>query len=316
MKQKPCIIPIASGKGGVGKSIITANLAIALASKSLKIIAVDLDLGGANLYTYLGMKNTYKGIGDFLREKDKLKNFLVPTAYKNLSFLPGEGRTTFLANIHYAQKKKLIKELLNLDADCILLDLGAGTSFNTLDFFNLANNGLIITTFETPGILNTLSFIKNYLFRRIKFAVSKNTLLTQTLNNAYKNSNENEALTIRGIIELISEHNKEMAEEIKNLLRNFKPRIVFNQGDSKDELKMLDSIEKAIVKNLSLNVDYFGFIHFDNNMRLSIKNREVLLEKYPNSTASIDIFNLADNIINSKNKFNPNSITDLMRESN
>lgn len=314
MIQKPFIIPVASGKGGVGKSIIAANLGIALANKSFKTIAIDLDLGGSNLYTYLGMKNTYPGIGDYLREKNKLENYLVQTGIKNLSFLPGEGRTTFLANIHYAQKNKLLKELVKLDADYILLDLGAGTSFNTLDFFGLANNGLIVTSFEIPGILNTLSFIKNYLYRKIKFEVNKNTIVSKAINHAYKKSNENEALTIRKIIELISGFDKEMAENIKNLLRSFKPRILFNMGDSRDELKILDNIEKGIVKNLSLNVEYFGFLHFDDNLRLSIKNKEVFLSKYIDSIASVDIHRIADKIIRSENKFNPDSIRSLISE--
>lgn len=314
MIQKPIIIPVASGKGGVGKSILAANLGIALANKSFKTIAIDLDLGGSNLYTYLGMKNTYPGIGDYLREKNKLENYLVPTGIDNLSFMAGEGRTPFLANIHYAQKNKLLKELVKLNADYILLDLGAGTSFNTLDFFGLANNGLIVTSFEITGILNTLSFIKNYLYRKIKFEVNKKTIISKALSQAYKESSENEVLTIRKIIELISGFDKEMAEKIKNLLRNFKPRIIFNMGDSRDELKILDNIETGIVKNLSLNVEYFGFIHFDNNLRLSLKNREVFLSKYFDSIASIDIQRIADKIIRSKNKFNPNSTKDLLNE--
>jgi flagellar biosynthesis protein FlhG len=60
------IIPIAGGKGGVGKTIITANLAIELAKNGKNVVVIDLDLGGSNLHTYLGMKNTKLGIGNFL----------------------------------------------------------------------------------------------------------------------------------------------------------------------------------------------------------------------------------------------------------
>ena len=58
------IIPIASGKGGVGKSVITANLAVNLAERGYKVIAADLDLGGSNLHTCLGLDNNNPGIGD------------------------------------------------------------------------------------------------------------------------------------------------------------------------------------------------------------------------------------------------------------
>jgi flagellar biosynthesis protein FlhG len=65
-RAHPVIIPIASGKGGVGKSFLTANLAMALAAMGHRVIAVDLDLGGSNLHTFLGLANRYPGIGDFI----------------------------------------------------------------------------------------------------------------------------------------------------------------------------------------------------------------------------------------------------------
>ena len=126
------IIPVASGKGGVGKSFISANLAIALAELGHKVIAVDLDFGGANLHSFLGLSNRNPGIGDFLQARiAELDELLVPSDIPNLQFLSGDGKTPFMANIAYAQKIKLISRLKKLPADYILLDLGAGSSFNT-----------------------------------------------------------------------------------------------------------------------------------------------------------------------------------------
>ena len=65
----PTIIPVASGKGGVGKSFLTANLAIALAELGRKVIVADLDLGAANLHTFLGLENHHAGVGDFVKTK-------------------------------------------------------------------------------------------------------------------------------------------------------------------------------------------------------------------------------------------------------
>ena len=82
------IIPIASGKGGVGKSFLAANLAIALAKLGKQVIVADLDFGGSNLHTCLGLNNIYPGIGDFLRARyPKLKDLLVTTDDQNLKFL-------------------------------------------------------------------------------------------------------------------------------------------------------------------------------------------------------------------------------------
>ena len=103
--SQPIIVPIAGGKGGVGKSFLTANLAAALAEMGHRTIAVDADLGASNLHSFLGLPNEYPGIGDFLKARTaELDEMLVPTTIPNLHFLPGEGRTPFMANIPHAQK--------------------------------------------------------------------------------------------------------------------------------------------------------------------------------------------------------------------
>jgi hypothetical protein len=128
------IIPVASGKGGVGKTFIAANLALALAELGHRVVAVDLDFGGANLHSLLGISNRHAGIGDFLKARTaELEDLLVPAGAPNLSFLPGDGKTPFMANIAYAQKIKLMVRIRKLPADFILLDLGAGSSLGGIE---------------------------------------------------------------------------------------------------------------------------------------------------------------------------------------
>ena len=90
------IIPIASGKGGVGKSFLAANLAVALAQLWKKVVVADLDFGGSNLHTCLGLHNNHPGIGDFLRARyGELKDLLVATEEENLKLLAGDVRSPF-----------------------------------------------------------------------------------------------------------------------------------------------------------------------------------------------------------------------------
>ena len=168
MNTTPKIVPIASGKGGVGKTFLTANLAIALAEAGHPTIAVDLDLGGSNLHSFLGLPNRFPGIGDFLKARSaELQELLVDTATHNLRFIPGDGLSPFMANIPHAQKMRLISRVEKLPAEYILLDLGAGTSFNTLDFFLISRHGVVVTKPELPAIMNTLGFLKHLVLRLI-----------------------------------------------------------------------------------------------------------------------------------------------------
>ena len=109
------IIPIASGKGGVGKSFLAANLSIALAGLGKKVIAADLDFGGSNLHSCFGMHNTHPGIGDYLRARyGKLEDLLVETDKDNLQFLAGDARSRFdnsLTNVQYPDRSSFLDNL-------------------------------------------------------------------------------------------------------------------------------------------------------------------------------------------------------------
>jgi flagellar biosynthesis protein FlhG len=122
-----------------------------LAEQGHEAIAVDLDLGSSNLHSFLGLRNEFPGVGDYLRGRPSpLQDFLVETKIPRLKFVPGDGRMPFMANITHHQKRRLIKDLKTLPARYVLLDLGAGSSFNVLDFFKIVGSGIVVTTPEYP----------------------------------------------------------------------------------------------------------------------------------------------------------------------
>ena len=166
--KQPVIIPVASGKGGVGKTLISVNLAYALANLGKKVILMDLDFGGANIHTCMGYSVAPDGIGNFLNQRNsKLPNYILSTGNKNLSFISGDAEMVGIANITAAQKKKLISQIFHLDADYIILDLGAGSSYNTVDFFILSSCGILVAMPELTSILNAYSLLKTSVFRRL-----------------------------------------------------------------------------------------------------------------------------------------------------
>ncbi len=128
----------AGGKGGTGKTAVTANIGVALATMGYRIILVDADLGGANLHTILNIKRPKLTLTDFLnRRVTNLNDILLDTPSENLRLISGGSDMVGLANISFQAKIRLQKHLEMLESDYILIDLGAGTSYNTLDFFIL-----------------------------------------------------------------------------------------------------------------------------------------------------------------------------------
>jgi len=291
------IKPIASGKGGVGKSFLAANLSIALAGLGKKVIAADLDFGGSNLHTCFGMHNTHPGIGDYLRAHyGKLEDLLVKTNTDNLQFLAGDARSPFMANMHHAQKLRLVQNLRKLDCEFLILDLGSGSTFNTLDFFGMTRLGLLVATPEHTSIMNMLTFLKLLAFRVIERTVPKNKSVENKLRELYKLSVREGLLTVRNLLNEISAIDREYAEKAKQNWSLYRPRIVFNKCESPGDLELIKDLQNTLDENLMLHVDFFGCLHSDSAVPKSFLERKPLIESSPSSFIQDDINLLADRI--------------------
>ncbi len=298
MPMEKTIIPVASGKGGVGKSLIVANLSIALAKAGHETVAVDLDLGSSNLHTYLGLANINPGIGDFLKvPKVGLDGYLVDTGIKNFSFLPGDGKSSFMANIPNAQKLRIMREIKKIPARYILIDLGAGSSFNTLDFFGMTNSGFIISTFEYSAIMNVLMFLKNFILRNMKHLARSNRPATKLIEDLCQNSTTSRPFTSELAIEEMEKVDIQVAEELRAFCRNCLPRFVFNMGENPEELKVLNNLHSTIKERLSLETEYVGCVFEDSHVRKSVKEKVPLLSFYEDSIATEGIQSIARRII-------------------
>lgn len=136
----PHICAIGGGKGGSGKTFICANLGVLLAAHGKKVILVDLDLGASNLHTLVGQSSLKTGLHDFLNKSVKdLSLTAQPTDITGLHLISSLRCSIESGNLFYVQKQKIIKAIGRLPADFVLLDLGAGTTYNTLDFFLTAH---------------------------------------------------------------------------------------------------------------------------------------------------------------------------------
>ncbi|WP_207677958.1 P-loop NTPase [Desulfonema magnum] len=315
MENKRTIIPIASGKGGVGKSIFAANLSIALAGMGHSTVVADLDLGGSNLYTCLGMPNKYPGIGDFLKTKHvKFDDLIVQTSIPNLKFLPGDGRTPFMANISYDQRLALLKELKKISAEYLVLDLGAGTVFNTLNFYGLAYKGMIITTFETASIMNFIMFLRNFMFRVVSNVTRHNQEVLNMLITAFQQPIRSEPLTLSSLVRRIADIDPQLSLKVQKTCSYYRPRIIFNMGDHPDELNVLEKLDNTLMKGLSVEADHFGFIFHDDSVRKAAKKKKVLITQYPRSIASRCIKHIAKRVTETWDHPIKNSKVRLMEE--
>lgn len=289
------IIPLASGKGGVGKTVVTANLGYTLARRGKKTIIADLDLGGANLHTLLGVKNRHAGIGHYIYTKGvSLPDYVVDTGHDNLRLIPGDSLLPGTANLNYFKKVKLLRDLKKLDADYILLDLGAGSSNNMLDFFSASMNGILVSSPEPTSILNAYSFIKNTLFRAAYRTFKARSEEREKIKEFMLQKIEGTSITFFDLIEIIEQVNPDSAELLRQLEQDFLPRVVINMGRNADDLHLGTNLRMISRKNLGINVHYVGFLPYDREISKSVIKKELFISSSPDSPFSVNMEKLAD----------------------
>jgi len=157
--SKTRIITITSGKGGVGKTNVSVNMALAYARLGKRVVVMDADLGLANVNIMLNMVPRYT-LYDMLRKKKTMKEIMVETEY-GISIVAGASGFSKVANLSDEERQNFIQELSTLSfADIIIIDTSAGVSSNVLDFIAAADDAIIITTPEPTAITDAYGIIK------------------------------------------------------------------------------------------------------------------------------------------------------------
>jgi flagellar biosynthesis protein FlhG len=274
---------IGGGKGGVGKSLATANLSICLALMGYKVVSIDLDLGGANLHTCLGVPIPERTLSDYLTKKVKsLGDLLTPTPINNLAIISGAQDDVGIANLKQMQKAKILSRLGELEADYILLDLGAGTTFNTLDFFITADQGILTTLPEPTSIENTYRFIKSVYHRKLK--TIEDFLEVGPIIDQAMNAKISQNSTPSDLISRVIDINPQMGHKLKAEISRLTPKLIINQVRTQADIDIGFSMKIICRKYFGIELDYVGYLDYDATVWQSVKKRRPLLMEFPNSS--------------------------------
>ena len=153
------IISVSSGKGGVGKTNIAINLALAYAALGKKVIVLDADLGLANVNVVLGVIPRYN-LYHLIRQQKKMRDIILDTAY-GIQIVAGASGFSKIANLSEEERKVFIEELHELSsADIIIIDTSAGVSNNVLTFVAASDDVIIVTTPEPTAITDAYGIVK------------------------------------------------------------------------------------------------------------------------------------------------------------
>lgn len=273
----PRIVTIGGGKGGIGKSFVAAGMARSLAHRGTRVLVVDLDLGGANLHAWFGQPPVRdQDLGTFLqRGGPELEELIVRGPMEGLSLIPGASSNLGAPNLKYAVKRKVIQRLRRLSYDWIILDLAAGSNYNTLDFFLLGTRHVLVTSPERTSVENAYRFLRASLLRTLRGASG---------NHGFQNAlRQAEALgkshgNVRQLIAWLAETDPQAQQAMTALLDQLNISLIMNQIWDTAELKMAKQMKLAASRHLHVDLTILGPIRYDTAVIRELRQAEIPID--------------------------------------
>ncbi len=284
------IIAIGGGKGGVGKSLIAANLAVYLAQLGKRVVLIDTDLGGANLHSFVGVERPLVTLGDFFDKRvARVQDCVVPTAVANLGLISSEGDPVWAANPKPATKNRLLTQMRSVEADFLICDLPSGSGFNALDFFLAAHVGVVVVAPEPTAVENTFRFIKSVFLRRLRSVRELERLAGGRVEGGMPTPLELHAAALRDA--------PQVAPRIEEELARFRPRLIVNLTRAKSDLDLGPHLRSTGRRRLGISIDYLGALETDDAVWQAVRRRRPLLTEHPEAKVSKDLERIARRLL-------------------
>ena len=294
--QTARIVAIGSGKGGVGKSFIAGSLGIDLALRGHRVVVIDVDLGGANLHTALGLPPAKVTLADVIvREVQHIEDVRIQTGIPNLSFVPGAHDHLTAANLGYQQKRRLLNQITSLDADFVVLDLGAGLSLNVIDFFLLGSPGILVVAPDAGSIQTAYRFLKSSFYRYYWMEARSGGARKLILEAMYE-KNARGMRTRADLLKAISQIDDELRIRLESA-EAFHPWLVVNQVRSVEDKRLGPTLAGFCFKHLGIDMECLHPIYHDDRVWQSNRDHMPYVLAEPAAPAAKNLDRIAGRLL-------------------
>jgi flagellar biosynthesis protein FlhG len=281
------LVAFASGRGGTGRSLLAANVAVYLAQAGKKVVALDADPAGGPLHQLLGAPRPPRGFGEFLRGKAAgLNELIVDTPIAGVGLIGGEG-STFGASRPKQTAKGTLAAIAGLDADYVIVDLGPADSTLTVDLWLAADVPVLVTLPDPASIESLYRFAKSAFVRRLRTTRGLDRLVGNPIGPPPA------ALDLYRM----ARQSGGPAERLEQEIRRFRPTFVVNQTRTMPDLKLGSWIATAARRRLGHAFDYLGHVESDETVWLAARRRRSLVAEYPEGKASKNIERLGRRLL-------------------
>ena len=291
------LLPVGGGKGGVGKTFVAANLAALLARAGGRVVAVDGDLEGANLHTALGVRRPRSSLAEYVAgREDDLGKLLEDTPIEGVRLLAATSPDLGTPQPSHARRVQLIRDLRRLDADFVVIDLGAGTDAAVMDYFMVCDDGIVVISPEPTSVENAYAFMRSAFYRRLQLAMISHDVRT-IVRAAMDDRNDRGIRTPHDLLREVEHIDPEEGARFVATMREFHPRIVVNDARTAEDIRLGFAVRSVCRKYFAIDAEYLGYVSHDVAARSSVRDCRPLVEVNPKSSASVYLSRIASKLL-------------------
>lgn len=266
------IITVAGGKGGVGKTIVSTSLALALIQSRASVVLVDADLGGANLHTLMGIDHPEKTLHDFISRRVKsLTEILLPSPIGGVQLICGAAGTTGFANIDYNEKLKIIRHLRQLTTDFVIVDIGAGSSFNEVDLFNAGDIQIVVANPEPTSMQECYNFLKVAVFRLLHRTFHDSPKVLELLKRSQDPTHVHDHRLLTEIGKQVRALDVREAVRFFRVINALSPKLILNRVHDFREIREGLSLQIATQDLLRLRLEVWGYLSYEARLQNALR---------------------------------------------
>jgi len=300
--RRPHLLVIAAGRGGAGKSLLAANVAVYLAQMGKRVVTVDADPAGGTLNFMLGTPRPVRGFGSFLRGRNEsLDELAIDTPVAGVRLVAGEAHPFGTARSKVSSRS-VLEALRGLAADYIVVDLGAPDSQLGLDLWLAADTPLVVTLTDPASIESTYRFLKSGFLRRLRAERGMEKHLSHFASPLPAALDLYRAAVLAGrsgrddASVPTSPDDQEarsassarpparvsgIASTIAEAIAAFRPRLIVAQTRSTGDTKVGPQMAMAVRRRLGHAMEYVGHIETDETVAAAARRRRPVMAEFP-----------------------------------
>jgi len=249
--SKTKLLTITSGKGGVGKSTFTANIAYLLAKKGLKVGVIDADIGLANMQVLFDIKPNLT-LFDYIDGKSNLEDVFIQTQYPNITLIAGKSGYQYSNHSNSLVIARIVQDIIDIEEfDIVLVDTGAGLNDYVKEFLSISSNILALTTTDPSALTDVYALVKMLSKDKSSLMLCFNHTKNYKIGESITNSLQNLALKNRLNSNFMIEYMGNVSSS-KNISTTGRLRKLFvNEFESQAVTEELEFIVSSLLKILN-----------------------------------------------------------------